>query len=215
MGSDIHNAARIDVSPVAPGLTNQSYGNVLELNAASISDGCVVRPNVLLYRGTRLGKNVFVGDGAIVRENVVIGDDTVIGAGVVVENNCTIGARTKVMTRAYICAYSTVGDDCFVGPMCCFTNDRYAGHPSVDAATRVALRKGPVLKDRVTLGAMCLLWPGVELASGVFVGAGQQVMKSITEPGMYFLRSVNPARQRDVGFPEAVLDGGPAEDGAA
>jgi len=150
--------------------------------AVTIGAGCVI------YRGAEIADMVFFGDLATVREDVKIGEGTIIGRGATVENRVTIGKKTKIETNAYITAFSTIEDYCFVAPYVAFSNDNYVG--------RTEERKkhfgGPVLRRGARIGVGSVLLPGVEIGEDGLVAAGSVVTKNVP-PRMIVLGS--PAKQ--------------------
>lgn len=137
--------------------------------AVTVGAGCVI------YRGAEIADFAFFGDHATVREDVSIGEGTIIGRGVAVENKVTIGKRTKIESNAYITAFSTIGDYCFIAPCAVFSNDNYVG--------RTEERKkhfgGPVLKLGARIGAGAVLLPGVVIGEDALIAAGAVVTKDI------------------------------------
>lgn len=166
-----------------------------ELPPAVIGDNVCIGANTVIYRGCRLGNDVFVGDLASIREHVTVGDGTIIGRGVTVENKCTIGRRCKIETEAYICALTTIGDFCFVAPCACFTNDNFLGRTK----ERFRYHKGPTLLRGARIGANATLLPGVTIGEDALVGAGAVVTRDV------------PARKVVVGNPAKILRDVPPE----
>ena len=146
--------------------------------AVTIGAGCVI------YRGAEIADRVFFGDLSTVREDVKIGEGTIIGRGATVENKVTIGKKTKIETNAYITAFSTIGDYCFIAPCVAFSNDNYVG--------RTEERKkhfgGPILKRGARIGVGSVLLPGVEIGEDALVAAGSVVTKNVP-PRMIVLGS--------------------------
>jgi len=137
--------------------------------AVTVGAGCVI------YRGAEIEDRVFFGDLATVREDVRIGEGTIIGRGATVENKVTIGKKTKIETNAYITAFSTIGDYCFIAPCVAFSNDNYVG--------RTEERKkhfgGPILRRGARIGVGSVLLPGIEIGEDALVAAGSVVTKNV------------------------------------
>ena len=147
-------------------------------NAVTVGAGCII------YRGTEISEKVFFGDLATVREDVRIGKGTIIGRGATLENRVTIGKKTKIETNAYITAFSTVGDYCFIAPGVTFTNDNFVGRTE----ERKKHFAGPTLKKGARIGAGSVLLPGVIIGEDALVAAGSVVTKDIP-PRMIVLGS--------------------------
>jgi acetyltransferase-like isoleucine patch superfamily enzyme len=79
-----------------------------------------------------------------------------------------------------------IGDDVFVGPQVTLCNDMW---PAVEKAgwdvdaLRAGERWAVIVEDHVTLGAGCVVLPGVRIGKGAVVGALARVTKDVP-PGM-------------------------------
>lgn len=141
----------------------------------TIGDGCIIGASCVLYAGATLDAHSFVGDLATIREMCQIGKMTVVGKGVTVENGTTIGKRVKIETGAYITAFSTIEDYCFIAPEVTFTNDRFLGRTEA----RKAQFKGPTLKRGARIGANVTILPGLVIGEDALVAAGSVVTKDL------------------------------------
>ena len=135
--------------------------------------GCVVSTGAVVYRGTTLGPGCILGDYAGVRERCTLGQKVVVGRGSVVENDTAIGDFTKVQTGAYITAYMTIEDHCFIAPCVQTTNDNFMGRTE----KRHALIKGATIRRGARIGGGVVLCPGIEIGEEAFIAAGAVVTK--------------------------------------
>ena len=103
------------------------------------------------------------------------------------ENKTSIGRFCKIETDAYITAYSTIGDFCFVGPCVVTSNDNYVGRTE----KRFLCFKGVTMEEGARIGAGAVVLPGVTLGRDALVGAGSVVLKDVP-PGAVV--AGNPAR---------------------
>lgn len=159
-----------------------------ELPKLIIGKAVTVGANCVIYRGANIADMAFFGDLATVREDVTIGEGTIIGRGATVENKVTIGKKTKIETNAYITAFSTIEDYCFIAPCVVFSNDNYLGRTE----ERKKHFKGPHVKKGARIGAGAVLLPGVTIEEDGLVAAGSVVTKDV------------PARQTVVGAPAKI-----------
>jgi UDP-3-O-[3-hydroxymyristoyl] glucosamine N-acyltransferase len=143
------------------------------LPALEIGEGTTLGANTVLYRGSKLGKEVMVGDQASIREKCVIGDSVVVGRGVAVENQVEIGSYTKIQTNAYITAYTTIEEHVFIAPTVTTTNDNFMGRTK----ERFKQIRGPLIKRGARVGGASILLPGVTVAEESFIAAGALVNK--------------------------------------
>jgi UDP-3-O-[3-hydroxymyristoyl] glucosamine N-acyltransferase len=79
----IHPTAVIDPSArIGP---DASIGACVVIGAdVEIGEGCTLLPHVVIYRGTRIGRNFFAHSHVAVRENCEIGDNVILHNGVVI-----------------------------------------------------------------------------------------------------------------------------------
>ncbi len=148
---------------------------IKDLSSLLIGDHVVVGANCVIYRGSTLHDDVFVGDLASIREDVEIGEYTIVGRGVAIENQTTIGKYVKIETGSYITAMSTIEDRCFIAPEVAFSNDNYLGRTK----ERFKHFKGPTLKRGARIGVNATLLPGVTIGKDAVVAAGALVTKDV------------------------------------
>ena len=175
-----------------PTLGRRSTAKRDPLSPLEVGEGTAILALAVVFAGTRLGRDVVVGDQACVRERCQIGDEVVVGRGSLVENDVTIGARTRIQANAYVTAYSTLEDDVFIAPGVVTTNDNYMGRTE----KRLDEMRGPTIRRGARIGGGAVLLPGIEIGEEAFVGAGAVVIRDVAP------RTVvvgNPARYlRDV-----------------
>jgi acetyltransferase-like isoleucine patch superfamily enzyme len=172
-----------------PTLSARSTAKSEELPPLEVGDGSAILAGAVVFAGSRLGRDVIVGDQACVRERCELGDGVVVGRGSLVENDTTVGARTRIQANAYVTAYSTLEEDVFIAPCVVTTNDNFMGRTE----ERHALRRGPTVRRAARVGGGAVLLPGIEIGEEAFVGAGAVVLADV------------PARAVVVGNPARVI----------
>lgn len=107
-------------------------------------------------------------------EYVFIGPDVKIGDG------------CKIQAFAFIPDNVIIGNNVFIGPHACFTNDKYP--PS-----NGAWKNGPptIVGDNAVIGANATILPGINIGEGAIIGAGAVVTKDV--PAFTTVKG-NPAR---------------------
>jgi UDP-2-acetamido-3-amino-2,3-dideoxy-glucuronate N-acetyltransferase len=111
-----------------------------------------------------------------------IGNHCVIHSHVWIGNNVKIGDGCKIQAFTFIPDGVTIGNNVFIGPRVCFTNDREPpSHTWTDT----------VVDDGVSIGAGAVIVAGVRLYAGSRIGAGAVVTRD-TYDGPWFVG--NPAR---------------------
>lgn len=141
----------------------------------SIGQSVTVGAGCILYVGAVIGNGVFFGDKATVREDVEIVELSIIGRGATVENQVRIGRRCKIETEAYITAFSTIEDYCFIAPEVTFTNDNFLGRTE----ERKKYFGGPTLKKGARIGANVTILPHIVIGEDALVAAGSVVTKDV------------------------------------
>jgi acetyltransferase-like isoleucine patch superfamily enzyme len=172
-----------------PTLSARSTAKSEELPPLEIGDGSAILAGAVVFAGSRLGRDVIVGDQACVRERCELGDGVVVGRGSLIENDTTVGARSRIQANAYVTAYSTLEEDVFIAPGVVTTNDNFMGRTE----ERHALRRGPTVRRAARVGGGAVLLPGIEIGEEAFVGAGAVVLADV------------PARAVVVGNPARVI----------
>lgn len=158
-----------------------------ELPPLTIGDNALIGAGAVLYAGSALGSHCLLGDHAFVRELCRIGDRVIIGAHVTVESEVSIGSDTKIQTGAYLAAWTTIEEHCFIAPCVVTSNDNFMGRTEA----RFAQRGGPTIRRGARVGANVTLLPNVEVGVEAFVAAGSLVTRDVP-PGKLVMGS--PAR---------------------
>ncbi len=178
-GTEIGKNVRIDDNTVIGKLPMKSNISATtdEKNfpPSVIKDNCIIGTNAVIYRGTVIEKKAMIADLATVRENVTIDESSIIGRNVAIENQCRVGKKCKIETNAYITAFSTVEDYCFIAPGVNTSNDNYIGRTQkrFDEYDGITVKKG----GRIGLNATIL--PGIVIGEDALVGAGAVVTKDV------------------------------------
>lgn len=164
----------------------------ISLDPAEIGEGSTIGTGAVIYRGARLGKQVFAADMATIRERVEVGDKTIVGRGAAIENDCRIGANCKLETNSYICAFSVLEDDVFIAPCVVTSNDNYLARTEA----RFGAFKGVTVMRGGRIGANAVILPGRVIEQDGVVAAGSVVTKDVASRTIV---AGNPARKlRDV-----------------
>jgi acetyltransferase-like isoleucine patch superfamily enzyme len=97
-----------------------------------------------------------------------------------------IGDRCKIQAFVFIPEGVHIGDDVFIGPHVCFTNDKYPSAEDFGGFMET------VVEDGANIGANSTIVCGVTIGKGATIGAGSVVTKDIP-PGITVVG--NPARR--------------------
>ena len=186
---------------------------------ATVERGAVIEPNVKIYPGAYIGRNVTLGAGTIVYsgahiENATIGADCVINANAVIGKN-GFGYTRQNGHNVFIPHVGRVilGDNVSVGANSCIdrgamTDTIVGTGTKIDNLCQIAhgviigkecflasgtgLAGGAVIGDRVMLGGHVGISNGVHIGDDAEVGANSGVFKNI------------PAGAKAIGYPASV-----------
>lgn len=178
--------------PVTIGFPSREHLGKSDFPGICIGENAILRSGTILYCEVTIGNNFQCGHHVLIREKTRIGNNVAIGSSTIIEGYSTIGDDVRVQSMAFIPTHTEIGDGVFIGPHAVLTNDRYppTGKPGL---------KGPVVGERVVIGANAIILPGIRLGVGSAVAAGAVVTKDVPAEKMAI---GNPARIRDK--PEAM-----------
>lgn len=143
-----------------------------QLPPLEVGDDCVIGANAILYRGTRIGNQVLIGDLVSVRERNIVGNRSIVGRLVMVEPNTKIGEHVMIQTGTHITGDAVIEDDVYMGDEVSTTNDNKMGRGAGEY-------KGPHIKKRARIGSNATLLPGVVIGEDSIVAAGSVVTKDV------------------------------------
>lgn len=119
--------------------------------------------------------------------DVVMGEHCSVGGGTEIGRGSRIGDHSRIGANAFLPPNSRIGRYVFVGPGVVFTDDKHPripapGDPPYDA-------QPPVVDDGASIGAGCVILPGVHIGAGARIAAGTVVTKDV--PAGKTVRGVN------------------------
>ncbi|MFA6190588.1 MAG: acyltransferase [Candidatus Staskawiczbacteria bacterium] len=109
---------------------------------------------------SNISKTANIGDNCKIHSHVWIGDNVKIG------NNC------KIQSFVFIPEGIIMGDDVFVGPHVCFTNDKNPPSGRENWQTTI-------IKNGAKIGAGAVILPGITIEENATIGAGAVVTKNV------------------------------------
>ena len=121
-----------------------------------------------IHPSVKVWEHVNILPGATIGAGSSIGSYTEIGRNVV------IGERCRIQAFVFIPEGVTLGDDVFIGPHACFTND-------LDPPSPPSEWKRTVIEDGAAIGANATILPGIRIGKGALVGAGAVVVADVPD----------------------------------
>ena len=134
----------------------------------------MISPKATIGADVVFGDDVTVWQNATICDNAVIGNNVVVGSNVWIGKGARIGNYTRIQHGAFIPNNTIVGKSVFIGPNVTLTDDKYP------KAGRLYQAQPPVLEDDCSLGAACVILPGVHIGRGAMVGAGAVVLQDVS-----------------------------------
>ncbi|MCS7120337.1 MAG: DapH/DapD/GlmU-related protein [Nitrososphaerota archaeon] len=137
---------------------------------ATVGRECIVRSGSVIYETASLGDKVRVGHNVLIREGSFVDEEALIGSSSILDGSVRVGKRTKIQSNVYLPHLTVIGDDVFISPRVCFTNDPY---PPSRRMTGVTVERGAIICANVTIIA------GVQIGENSVVGAGAVVTRDV------------------------------------
>ncbi|MFX0105279.1 MAG: DapH/DapD/GlmU-related protein [Candidatus Hodarchaeota archaeon] len=145
-----------------------------KLLIAKIGYGTLIGTSSVIYGGTEIGNQCFIGDLASIRENCKIHNFVIIGRGTTIEYETEIMSNTKIQTACHLTGNLSIGRYVFFGPEVCTMNDKYMD-------TKEYVYKGATVKDGASIGSNSCLLSAITIGLDVVIGAGAVVTKDVPD----------------------------------
>lgn len=147
----------------------------------------MIHETAIVEKGSTVGENTNIWHFAHVRTQAKIGKNCNIGKDVYIDTNVVIGDNCKIQNFASLYHGLNVGDDVFIGPHVCFTNDMFP-RAKVWSDEKVAKT---ILEEGVSIGANSTIVAGITIKKHAMIGAGSVVTNDVIAHGLFY---GNPAR---------------------
>lgn len=169
----------------------------LAMNSRSdIHPSARIHPTAIIEEGVVIGAETSVWDSVHIRKNTVIGENCIIGEKTYIAYDVRIGHGIKINSFVYICTGVTIDDQVMISAGTVFTNDRLPRAFDPDGySLKTSDPTEETLETKVyrgaTIGAGCIVGPGIELGEYCMVGMGSVVTRNVAP---YQLVYGNPAK---------------------
>jgi acetyltransferase-like isoleucine patch superfamily enzyme len=146
-----------------------------------------IHPTADVSPRAQIGDGAQIWHQAQVREGANIGRNCIVGKGVYVDFDVRIGDNCKLQNNAFIYHGATLEDGVFVGPGAILTNDRQPRAINPDGSLKAAddWQVGPIqVGYGASIGAGCIILPGVAIGRFAMTGAGAVVTHDVPDHGL-------------------------------
>lgn len=114
----------------------------------------------MIHETVKIGRNVSFGENVVVEENVAIGDDVTIGHNVIIKKDTLIGKHVHIHDQTVLGKAPS-------------SNGKMSRKPPQNLPPLV-------LSDGVTIGSNCVVYRGVHVHTGVFIGDLASIREKVT-----------------------------------
>ncbi len=142
--------------------------------ALTIGPDARIRSGTIIYGGSYIGCTLETGHNAIIREQNLIGDNFRIWNNSVVDYGCRIGNNVRIHNNVYICQFTIIEDDVFLGPGVILANDLHPGCPDA-----LECMRGPYINKGAQIGVNSCILPRVIIGEHSVIGSGSVVTRDI------------------------------------
>ena len=157
-----------------------------------------VHPTAIIEEGVSIGAGTSVWDNVHIRKNAIIGENCIIGEKTYIAYEVKIGNGVKINAFVYICAGVTVEDQVMISAGTIFTNDLLPRAFDLDG---ISIKTSDPTEETLetfvrrgtTIGAGCVIGPGIELGEYSMIGMGSVVTRTVAP---YQLVFGNPAKPK-------------------
>jgi len=169
-----------------------------DMGSGLASESVKIHPTAIVEEGVSIGAGTSIWDNVHIRKNAVIGENCIVGEKTYIAYDVKIGNAVKINAFVYICAGVNIEDQVMVSAGTIFTNDLLPRAFDIDGTSIKASEPTEetletFVRRGVTIGAGCVIGPGLELGEYCMIGMGSVVTRSILP---YQLAFGNPAKSR-------------------
>jgi len=127
-----------------------------------------------IHPTAKIASSAKIWNFTTIESEVKIEDDVVIGSNCFIGRGTVIHSGTRIQHGVFIPRNSMIGSKVFIGPNTCFTDDPLpvAGNFAYDPRLVQVF-------DEASIGAGCVILPGVIIGKKAMVGAGSIITKDV------------------------------------
>ena len=177
-----HNNPKIGSNPIIEEFCVLGINGIYDSkNCLTVGNDAHIRSHTNIYNGSLIGDNFVTGNRVNIRENCVIGSNVSIGTGSVLEHDVKIGDNVRLHSLCFVCELTILKDNCWIGPRVTFLNAKIPNKINTKN-----LLTGVTVEEGASIGAGCILLPGVIIGKESLIGAGAVVTKNVKPKSMVY-----------------------------
>lgn len=142
----------------------------------------MIHESAYVEQQATIGEGTTIWHFAHIRTKAKIGKHCNIGKSVYIDTEVQIGDNCKIQNFASLYKGLTVGNNVFIGPHVCFTNDLYP-RAAIWNEERLATT---IVKEGASIGANSTIIAGVTIGKHALVGAGSVLTKDVPDHGLVY-----------------------------
>ena len=142
----------------------------------------MIHESAYVEQQATIGEGTTIWHFAHIRTKAMIGKHCNIGKSVYIDTEVQIGDNCKIQNFASLYKGLTVGNNVFIGPHVCFTNDLYP-RAAIWNEERLATT---IVKEGASIGANSTIIAGVTIGKHALVGAGSVLTKDVPDHGLVY-----------------------------
>ena len=142
----------------------------------------MIHESAYVEQQATIGEGTTIWHFAHIRTKAIIGKHCNIGKSVYIDTEVQIGDNCKIQNFASLYKGLIVGNNVFIGPHVCFTNDLYP-RAAIWNEERLATT---IVKEGASIGANSTIIAGVTIGKHALVGAGSVLTKDVPDHGLVY-----------------------------
>lgn len=151
-----------------------------------IDDTAFIHPKAQVDRGCTIGARTKIWQFASVIRGAMLGDDCTVASGACLDGS-RVGNRSILCHNLAAGPGFLIGSFVFIGPNCTLANDAWPRAEKLgwNADAFDGDNWAIIIEDGATIGANCVVLPGVRIGANAMIAAGSVVERSVAANNLW------------------------------